>query len=52
MHYSKPMNTPIEKDITLSLDQFLKLDKENNKTMSSVPYEIAIRNLMYTMLYI
>ena len=49
MHYSKPIDNPVEKGLTLSLDQCPKTDKEKEK-MSNVPYLSAVRNSMYTML--
>jgi len=49
MHYSKPVDTPVEKGITLSLDQCLKTDKEKER-MSSIPYASAVGSLMYVML--
>uniref|UniRef100_A0A2N9HFT4 Integrase catalytic domain-containing protein n=1 Tax=Fagus sylvatica TaxID=28930 RepID=A0A2N9HFT4_FAGSY len=49
MHNSKPIDTPMEKGCTLSLDQCPKNDEEKNQ-MSKVPYASAIGSLMYTML--
>jgi len=49
MHYSKSMDTPVEKSLTLSLDQCPKTDKEKER-MSSVPYASAVGSLMYAML--
>uniref|UniRef100_A0A2N9FUY1 Reverse transcriptase Ty1/copia-type domain-containing protein n=1 Tax=Fagus sylvatica TaxID=28930 RepID=A0A2N9FUY1_FAGSY len=49
MHNSKPIDTPMEKGCTLSLDQCPKNDEEKNQ-MSKVPYASAIRSLMYAML--
>uniref|UniRef100_A0A2N9I383 Reverse transcriptase Ty1/copia-type domain-containing protein n=1 Tax=Fagus sylvatica TaxID=28930 RepID=A0A2N9I383_FAGSY len=49
MHNSKPINTPMEKGCTLSLDQCPKNDEEKNQ-MSKVPYASAIGSLMYAML--
>jgi len=49
MHYSKPMDTPVEKGLTLSLDQCPKTYKEKER-MSNVPYTSAIGSLMYVML--
>jgi len=49
MHYSKPIDTPAEKGLTLSLDQCPKTDKQK-EVMSNVPYTSAVRSLMYTML--
>jgi len=41
--------TPVEKGLTLSIDQCLKIDKEKER-MSNVPYASAIASLMYAML--
>ena len=49
MHYSKPVDTPIEKGLTISLEQCPKTDKEKER-MNNVPYASAIRSLMYAML--
>ena len=49
MHYSKPMDTPVEKALTLSLDQCPKVDKEKER-MINVPYASAVASLMYIML--
>jgi len=49
MHYSKPMDTPIEKGLILSLDQCPKTDKEKER-MNNVSYASAVRSLMYAML--
>jgi hypothetical protein len=49
MHNSKPIDTPMEKGCTLSLDQCPKNDEEKNQ-MSKVPYASAIGSLMYVML--
>jgi len=49
MHYSKPVDTPIDKGLTLSLDQFPKTDQEKEK-MKDVPHASAIGSLMYAML--
>jgi len=46
MHYFKPMDTPIEKDLTLSLDQRPKIDKEK-EIMNNFPYASAEGCLMY-----
>uniref|UniRef100_A0A2N9EE71 Integrase catalytic domain-containing protein n=1 Tax=Fagus sylvatica TaxID=28930 RepID=A0A2N9EE71_FAGSY len=45
MHNSKPIDTPMEKGCTLSLDQCPKNDEEKNQ-MSKVPYASAIGSLM------
>jgi hypothetical protein len=49
MHNSKPIDTPMEKGCTLSLDQCSKNDEEKNQ-MSKVPYASAIESSMYAML--
>ena len=49
MHYSKPVDTPFEKGLTLSLEQCQTTDDEKQK-MSNVPYTSAVRNLVYAML--
>jgi transposase InsO family protein len=49
MHNSKPIDTPMEKGCTLSLDQCPKNDEEKNQ-MSKVPYASVIGSLMYAML--
>jgi len=50
MHNSKPMDTPIEKGHTLSLEDCPKSEKEKRE-MARVPYASAARSLMYAMLY-
>jgi len=49
MHYSKPVDTPVEKGLTLSLDQCPKTEQEKEK-MKDVPHASAIGSLMYAML--
>ena len=49
MHYSKLVDTPVEKGLTLKLDQFPKIDKEK-EAMSNVPYASAVGSLIYAML--
>jgi len=49
MHHSKPVDTLVEKGLTLSLDQCPKTDQEKEK-MKDVPYASAVRSLMYAML--
>ncbi len=49
MHNSKPVDTPIEKACTLSLDQCPKTDEERNE-MSRVPYANAVGSLMYAVM--
>ena len=51
MHYSKPVDTPVEKGLTLSLDQCPKTDQEKEK-MKYVPYANVVGSLMYAMLCI
>jgi len=48
MHYSKPIDTLVEKGLTLSLDQCPKTDKEKERE-SNVPYASTIGSLMYVM---
>jgi len=49
MHYSKPVDNPVEKGLTLSIDQCLKTNKEKER-MSFVPYVSTVGSLMYAML--
>ena len=49
MQNCKPINTPIEKDYHLSLDQCPKNDEER-KQMVRVPYVSTIGSLIYAML--
>ena len=49
MHNSKPIDTPIEKGHTLSLEDCPKLEKEKRE-MARVPDAIAGGSLMYAML--
>jgi hypothetical protein len=49
MHNSKPIDTPIEKGCTFSLDQCPNNDEEKNQ-MSKLPYASVIGSLMYAML--
>ena len=49
MHNSKPIDTPIEKGHTLSLDDCPKSKKEKRER-TRVPYASAIGSLMYAML--
>jgi hypothetical protein len=46
MHNSKPIDTPMQKGCTLTLNLCLKNDEEKNQ-MSKVPYASTIRSLMY-----
>ena len=49
MHNSKPIDTPIEKGHTLSLEDCPKSEKEKRE-MARVPYASAVGSLMYAML--
>ena len=49
MQGCKPIDTPIEKSDTLSLDMCLKTQEEKEK-MARVPYSSAIESLMYAMM--
>ena len=49
MHYSKPVDTPVKRGLSLSLEQCLTTDDEKQK-MSNVPYASAVGSLMYAML--
>ena len=49
MHNSKPIDIPIEKGHTLSLEDCPKLEKEKRK-MTRVPNASAVGSLMYVML--
>ena len=46
---AKPIDTPIEKGFSLTLNHCPKNEEENNQ-MSKVPYASAIGSLMYAML--
>jgi len=48
MHYSKPMDTLVEKGPTFSLDQCPKTDKEKER-IGNVLYISAIGSPLYTM---
>jgi len=50
MHYSKPMDTLVEKGLTLNLDQCPIIDEEKER-MSNIPYASVVGSLMYAMLY-
>lgn len=50
MHYSKPIDTLIEKGRNLSIDSCPKIDEEK-KQMAKVPYASAVGSLMYAMMY-
>jgi len=49
MHYSKPVDTPVENSLTISLNQWPKIDKEK-AMMNNVPYTNVVGSLMYVML--
>ncbi|KAK2989942.1 hypothetical protein RJ640_013866 [Escallonia rubra] len=49
MHNSKPIDTPMDKACTLTIDQCPKNDEKKNQ-MSKVPYTAAKGSLMYAML--
>jgi len=49
MHYSKHVDTAVEKGLTLSLEQCPTIEDDKQK-MSNVPYASAIGSLMYAML--
>ena len=49
MHDCKPMDTPIERSLSLSLDMCPKMPKEKEQ-MSKVPYSNVVRSLMYAMM--
>ena len=49
MHDYKPMDTPIEKNLSLSLDMCPKTPNEKEQ-MSKVPYTSVVGSLMYAMM--
>ena len=49
MHYSKPVDTPVDKGLNLSLEQCPMTDDEKQK-MSNVPYASVVGSLMYAIL--
>jgi len=49
MHYSKPIDTLVEKGLILSLERCPTTDDEKQK-MSNVPYASAVGSLMYAIL--
>ena len=49
MHDGKPMDTLIERNLSLSLDMCPKSPEEKEQ-MSKVPYSSAIESLMYAMM--
>jgi len=50
MLYSKPVETPVEKDLTLNLDQCPKTNQEKEK-MKNVVYASVVGSPIYAMLY-
>ena len=50
MHDCKPMDTPVERNLNLSLN-ILSKSPEEKEQMSKVSYTSAIRSLMYSMMY-
>jgi len=49
MHHFKPVDTPVKRGLTLSLNQCPKMDQEKEK-MKDVPYASAVGSLRYAML--
>jgi len=49
MHHSKPVDTLVEKGLTLSLDQCPKTDQEKEK-IKDFSYASVVGSLMYAML--
>ena len=49
MHDYKPMDTPIERNLSLNLDMCPKSPEEKEQ-MSKVPYSSAIGSMMYAMM--
>ena len=49
MHYFKPMDTPVERNLSLSLDMCPKTLEEKGK-MSKIPYSNVVGSLMYVMM--
>lgn len=49
MHHSKPIDTLMEKNHILSLNQCPKMDKEKEQ-MSNVPYASVVGSLIYIMM--
>ena len=49
MHDCKPMDTLVERNLSLSLDMCPKPPKEKGQ-MSKIPYSSAIESLMYAMM--
>ena len=49
MHDSKPMDIPIEKGLSLSVNQCPKIDNKKERIIN-VPYTSAVESLIYAML--
>ena len=49
MHDCKPMDTPVEKNLSLSLDMCPKMPNKKEQ-MSTVPYSSVVGSLMYAMM--
>ena len=49
MHDFKPMDTPVEKNLILSLDMCPKMPNKKEQ-MSIVPYSSVVSSLMYAMM--
>ena len=49
MHDCKPMDTPVERNLSLNVDMCPKLVEEKEQ-MSKVPYSSFIKSLMYAMM--
>ena len=49
MHDCKPMDTPVEKNLSLCLDMCPKMPNEKEQ-MSKIPYSSAVGSLMYAMM--
>ena len=49
MHDGKPMDTPVEKNLSLSLDMCPKMPNEKEQ-MSRVPYSNVVGSLIYAMM--
>ena len=48
IHYSKPIDTLVDKGLTLSLDQYPTTDDEKEK-MRDDPHSDVLKSLMYVM---
>ena len=51
MHNCKPMDTPVERNLSLSLDMCPKSPKEKGK-MSQIPYSSVVESMMYALVCI